>query len=64
MHTALLHTAVGSPRKGVVQMGHGRWTNVLRFVVCSIIALALMILITQKRVDRTAGTRAVNIELR
>ena len=48
MHTALLHTAVGSPRKGVVQMGNGRWAQALRFLVCFIIALALMILITPK----------------
>ena len=28
----------------VVQMGNGRWTNVLRFVVCVVVTLMVMLL--------------------
>ena len=44
-------------------MGDERGRKLLRFVVCFIIALLLMILTAQRRVDRLAGTQAVNIEL-
>ena len=37
-----------SKRGEVVLMGNGRWVKALRFVVCFIIALLLMILTAQK----------------
>ena len=35
-------------RKGVMRMGNGRGAKVLRYIVCFIIALALMLLTAQK----------------
>lgn len=37
-----------APTKGVMRMGNGRWTQVLRILVSFIIALAMMILTAQK----------------
>ncbi len=44
----LAHFLANLIREGVVLMGSGRWTKVLRYVVWAIVAFALMVATAQK----------------
>ena len=44
-------------------MGHGRGARALRFLVCLLVILAVMIYISPKRVDRPDSRRTVNVAL-